>query len=173
MPLVSTQETMDEILCGTFVDYINTWATVHDEADLIVPTFLRDAIMNKVVSLASLKDLLDKYGLPGLAMSFDVEFDKWGSWTASSSVDIYSYPSNAIECAAHEAWAEYATCNLKPSITVAQEGRVVTRPLADVTQSWLDEMKLLPDGVDTILIQTDGSEFFEYERKVTLPPEVV
>lgn len=171
MPFIPTEKSMDEILCGTFVDYLNVWATVHDEGDLLVPTELRDAIMKKVTNLGSLKDLIDKYKLSGLAMSFDVEFDDWGSWTADKSVDIYTYPNHHIEQATFDAWKEYAAKDLRPNVTVAQKGKVITRPLTGISQEWLDALSKLPSGDDTILIQTDTEEFFEYERKVQYPEE--
>jgi hypothetical protein len=53
--------------------------------------------MKLVTEVGSLKEVLDMFKLPGLSMSYDVEFDKFNSWTASSSVDIYKYPLHHIQ----------------------------------------------------------------------------
>jgi hypothetical protein len=169
MAFIRVDKTVDDVLCETHVDYINLWACVHDEGDLYVPTALRSAIMKKVTSLVSLKELLDKYKLPGLSMSYDVEFDKWLSWTASDSVDIYTYPENREEGILYDMWQQSADNQLKPTITITSKGKIIKKPFHEVNEAWLKEMSSLPNGVDTILIETGPEAYFEYERKVTYP----
>lgn len=97
MSFQSTTKTLDDLLLGTHTDYINPWVTVHDEVDYTTPIALSFPIMKLVTELGSLKEVLDMFKLPGLSMSYDVEFDKFNSWTASSSVDIYKYPLHHIQ----------------------------------------------------------------------------
>jgi hypothetical protein len=97
MPFQPTTKTIDDLLLGTHTDYINPWVTVHDEVDYTTPIALSFPIMKLVTEVGSLKEVLDMFKLPGLSMSYDVEFDKFNSWTASSSVDIYKYPLHHIQ----------------------------------------------------------------------------
>ena len=97
MPFQPTTKTIDDLLLGTHTDYINPWITVHDEVDYTTPIALSFPIMKLVTEVGSLKEVLDMFKLPGLSMSYDVEFDKFNSWTASSSVDIYKYPLHHIQ----------------------------------------------------------------------------
>ena len=97
MPFQPTTKTIDDLLLGTHTDYINPWVTVHDEVDYTTPVALSFPIMKLVTEVGSLKEVLDMFKLPGLSMSYDVEFDKFNSWTASSSVDIYKYPFHHIQ----------------------------------------------------------------------------
>ena len=153
-------ELIDEYLLRSHTDYINTWASVHDECDFTVPVYLRNAIMKKVANIASLKDLLDKYKLTGLSMSYDIEFDDFGSWTAGDSEDIYVYPNNREELHYHEKWLSSKDNRLKPNIKIDDIGEIVEKPLAEATKEWMAKLNALPDGKDKVLIKTGEEEFF-------------
>ncbi len=175
MAFQKVDKTIDQVLLGTHTDYINCWALVHDEGDLFVPVELRNPIMKKVTSLVSLKELLDKYKLPGVSMSYDVEFDDWGSWTASKSVDVYAYPENKGEGILRELWQKSKdsgrTTTVAPTpAPVAAEpvgsGKTITQPFHLVTEEWLQSLSALPDGEDTVFVETGEGNLFEYNRKV-------
>lgn len=163
---------LDGYLLGTHTDYINVWASVHDEDDLYLPVFLRNPIMKAVVKQISLKELLDKYKIPGLAMSYDVEFDDTQSWSARKQVNIYEYPETRNESILFDLWQNSKKNELKCTTTATDVGRVITKPIHEATQEWMKTLASLPDGKDKILIQTGPEHFFEYERLVTYPDNV-
>jgi hypothetical protein len=166
MAFQKVDKTVDDILLGTHVDYINCWASVHDEGDLYVPKVLRNPIMKKVTALTSLKELLDKYKLPGVSMSYDVEFDDWNSWTAAKSVDIYAYPENQKESVLRDMWEKSKELDIKPSVEETSKGKVIIKPYHEVDEDWLKAITSLPDGNDVVRIKSEEDAFFEYERKV-------
>ncbi len=159
-------DNVDAYLVRTHTDYINTWASVHDECDFTVPKFLRDAVMKKVSGIASLKDLLDKYKLPGISMSYDIEWDNYGSWTAGKSTDIYIYPKNREELKFYKLWVDSKSNQLKPNIVPEDDGKIVEVNMTDINKDWLDKLKSLPDGKDKVLMKSGENDFFEYERLV-------
>lgn len=163
----ATKKTMDEYLLGTHTDYITCWATVHDEVDYVVPLAIRNGVMKKVSHVGSLKDLFDKFKLPGLSMLYDIEFDKYNSWTAGSSVPIYQYPMNRQEDVMRKMWEESKKNAPPRSERTTPTGKVVTIPLHEVTETWLSKLSSLKDGSDTVMIQTGSGGFFEYERRVS------
>lgn len=171
MPFQKVEKTVDEVLTGTHVDYINLWASVHDEGDLYVPEEIRNAIMKKVTSLVSLKDLLDKYKLPGLSMSYDVEFDPWLSWTAAEDVDIYAYPENHHERVLRDMWQKSRKEGVVSKVEEKPSGKVITKAFHEIDEEWLKNVTSLPNGNDKIIIKVgnDDDAQFEYERLVTYP----
>lgn len=172
MPFVEAKhETVDEYLLRSHTDYLNMWASVHDEGDFTVPQFLRNCIMKKVVEVASLKDLLDKYKIPGLAMSYDVEFDDHNSWTAGKQVNIYEYPANLQEHIYFCLWQQSKDNELRPHIKTTEEGRIISKPMHEITKDWMNWLSNLPPGKDKVLIQTGEDQYFEYERLVEYPSE--
>lgn len=170
MPFVTpTQPNLDAYLVKSHVDYLNIWASVHDEGDFTVLQFLRNAIMKTTVDEVSLKDLLDKYNLPGLGMSYDVEFDEFLSWTAGESVNVYEYPTTKNEKIMYHLWLESKKNRLRPNIQSSDEGRIITQPFHLADKEWLKMITDLPEGKDKLLIQTSEDQLFEYERLVTYP----
>lgn len=196
MPFVDTDKTMDELLLGTHTDYIDVWVSVHDEVDLVVPEYLRNPIMKRVVSEISLKDVLDKFKLSGLGLSFDVEFDKWQAWTASDSVAIYKYPKTQQEDSFMQKLANSlkslkpikkstsetqapkpeptpsVKSEPKPKETVSKPKKVRI-PIAKVTKELLTKISKLPDGRDIIVVQYDDKTEFVYQRRVTYQDDLI
>lgn len=160
LEFVETEKTMEDFLLGTHTDYLNPWITVHDEVDFVVPKALSAPIMKTVSIIASLKELIDKYKLPGLSMSYDIEFDRWNSWTASSDVDIYAYPLNHKEAEIYEELKR-----VESILSSTKYGKVYTIEAKVATPEFLAKVQSLPDGLDEIYI-VNGDSKFKYERTV-------
>lgn len=172
MAFVETNKSLDDILLGTHTDYIHAWATVHDEVDFTVPTALSAPIMKQITATCSLKELLDKFQLPGVAMSYDVEFDKYGSWTASSSVDVYQYPLNHIHSEYLSELKDIKTKLHEKTDTnpnqeaVSPKQNIVTIPYDKVTEQLLLQIQTLPDGFDTVIVSHPDGTQFQFNRSV-------
>ena len=172
MAFVETNKSLDDILLGTHTDYIHAWATVHDEVDFTVPTALSAPIMKQITATCSLKELLDKFQLPAVAMSYDVEFDKYCSWTASSSVDVYQYPLNHIhseyllELKDIKTKLHDKTNTNSNQEAVSPKQKIVTIPYDKVTETLLLQIQTLPDGNDTVLVTHPNGTKFQFDRLV-------
>lgn len=71
--------------------------TVHDEIDYIVDDYLLKPLLKKVTEISTLKKTINKLGIPYLNFLFDIEYDKYNSWTSSTALDIYQVTRNQDE----------------------------------------------------------------------------
>ena len=93
-------------------------------------------------------------------MSYDIEFDRWNSWTASSDVDIYAYPLNHREAEIYEELKR-----VESILSSTKYGKVYTIEAKVATPEFLAKVQSLPDGLDEIYI-VSGDSKFKYERTV-------
>lgn len=85
----------DEIL-GVQQDMLAIFLHVHDEADYLVDKILMKPIMTKVAEVSENKRFFNRFGLPFVNMYFDIEFDKWDSFTAKESFSPSKYEYDQI-----------------------------------------------------------------------------
>lgn len=91
MPLISSNKTIGNIFENCHQDVVINAMSIHDELTMITDKYLFPAISVKMAQIAELPNIFDKIGFPFIKFQFDFEFDKWGSYTASSSTDPYEY----------------------------------------------------------------------------------
>ena len=71
--------------------------TVHDEIDYIVDGYLLKGLLKKLSEISTLKKTINKLGIPYLNFLFDIEYDKYNSWTSKTSLDVYQVARNEAE----------------------------------------------------------------------------
>jgi len=71
--------------------------TVHDEIDYLVDNYLLKALLKKLSEISTLKKTINKLGVPYLNFLFDIEYDKYGSWTSKTALDVYQVTRNQEE----------------------------------------------------------------------------
>lgn len=71
--------------------------TVHDEIDYLVDGYLLKALLKKLSEISTLKKTINKLGIPYLNFLFDIEYDKYNSWTSKTALDIYQVTRNQAE----------------------------------------------------------------------------
>jgi len=169
MAFIKTDKSMDDILLGTHTDYVTPWVTVHDEVDYSTLKFLKTPIMKDAAHLTDLSDIIAKFKLPGLSLSYDVEFDEWDSWTASSDVNVYDYPGNHVESEYISKLAKSKLNDIKVNLdesNIKVTGKIITIPINKVNESTLKSISELEDGLDSVIIESGKGSYFHYERKV-------
>lgn len=91
MPLIKSDKTMKDLLVNLHQDlFINNFS-VHDEIVNIMDRFLHQSLALQMVKIIELKKVFDQIGYPYITFRFDVEYDKWGSYTATSALNPYKY----------------------------------------------------------------------------------
>lgn len=71
--------------------------TVHDEIDYMVDSYLIKSLLKKLSEISTLKKTINKLGIPYLNFLFDIEYDKYNSWTSKTALDIYQVTRNEAE----------------------------------------------------------------------------
>ena len=82
---------IDDVIADTHQDMLVNFLSIHDELVFIVDKHLFKPIFNKIVKMAELREVFDKLGMKYITFKFDVEYDNFGSYTASESFDVYKY----------------------------------------------------------------------------------
>jgi len=91
MPLIKLDKTMKEVMLNLHQDlFINNFS-VHDEIVNIMDRFLHQPLALQMVRIIELQKVFNQVGYPYITFKFDVEYDKWGSYTATSSLNPYTY----------------------------------------------------------------------------------
>ena len=89
--MIKVDKSLDDYLRNIHQDYLINFLSVHDEVVQKVDKHLAQPIMVEIAKKSMLPDIFDKTSIPYIQFTFDFEYDKHGSYTASSSFDIYKY----------------------------------------------------------------------------------
>lgn len=88
---VETTKTIKDFKLEVHQDYLMPFMVIHDEVDYICDTFMMKPIMTKVGRLSEVTKVFDKIGYKFVRFVFDLEYDKYSSFTASNSFSQYEY----------------------------------------------------------------------------------
>lgn len=88
---VKTTKTIKDFKLEVHQDYLMPFMVIHDEVDYICDTFMMKPIMTKVGRLSEVTKVFDKIGYKFVRFVFDLEYDKYSSFTASNSFSQYEY----------------------------------------------------------------------------------
>lgn len=111
--------------------------TVHDEIDYLVDDYLLKALLKKLTEISTLKKTINKLGIPYLNFLFDIEYDKYNSWTSSTALDIYRVTRNQ---------AEYDSLKKYQAIKEGKEDEVIKEDIDEIEE--IEEIILDEDSVD-------------------------
>lgn len=142
--------------------------TVHDEIDYLVDNYLLKSLLKKLAEVSTLKKTINKLGIPYLNFLFDIEYDKYNSWTSSTALDIYQVARNQ---------AEYNSFKKYQSIKENNEDEVIKDEI-DIEEIILDEdsvdIEKLIKAIDSSVlkgevrlgIRMNGNEIMYYKNLV-------
>lgn len=88
---IDTDKTIKDFKLEVHQDYLMPFMVIHDEVDYICDTFLMKPIMTKVARISEVIKVFDKIGYKFVRFVFDLEYDKYSSFTASNSFSQYEY----------------------------------------------------------------------------------
>lgn len=94
MPLVGVDKTIDEVIRDNHFDMVVIWGSIHDEVDLLVDSYLFKPILLNLNIIAELRKIFAKFGIEFISFFMDNEYDKFGSFTASTNAHIEVYSMN-------------------------------------------------------------------------------
>jgi len=97
MPFVSTNKSIDDFKKNIHQDYVYVPLTIHDEEDVVVDKYLKEGILYKLTKISENKKVFDKFGFKFINFYFDVEHDKFDSFTSSSSFNPMEVEVKRIE----------------------------------------------------------------------------
>jgi len=93
----SKYKTVDDYKKSVQQDMVVLVNTVHDEIDYLIDGKLLKPILKKVSNISTLKKTINKLGLPYLNFLFDIEFDKYNSWTSKEALNVYEVAGSKYE----------------------------------------------------------------------------
>lgn len=160
MPFLKSDKTLDDYLSGTHTDYFTPWSLVHDEMDLVVLKDLMPPLMKQIVKKSALKKLFGISGIPGMGVSFDVEYDNYNSWAATRTLNVYEYPLHRKENKLYQDWLR--VMRETPKVV----GKTYYLDSQDLTQDDLALIASLPEGYDTLIVKKPSGDIFGPSRKV-------
>lgn len=88
---VDTTKTIKDFKLEVHQDYLMPFMVIHDEVDYICDTFMMKPIMTKVSRISEVVKVFDKIGYKFVRFVFDLEYDKYSSFTASNSFSQHKY----------------------------------------------------------------------------------
>ena len=91
MFVAKSNKTIKDLLVNLHQDlFINNFS-VHDEIVNLIDRHLHRPLALQMVRLIELQNVFNRLKVPYITFKFDVEFDKWGSYTATSALNPYKY----------------------------------------------------------------------------------
>ena len=112
----SKYKTIDDYKKSVQQDMLVFVNTVHDEIDYMVDNYLLKALLKKLSEISTLKKTINKLGIPYLNFLFDIEYDKYGSWTSKTALDIYQVTRNKKELEAFKKYQSIKEGNTKETV---------------------------------------------------------
>lgn len=168
-------ENVEDYLRDVQTDQVITWGTVHDEADYMVlktKDDLHEAILKRMQEVASIKDVINKLGMPYLNFPFDIEWDdKDGTWLPNKAMEASYYPRTKEE---HYYKEEFQKANdeiRKLPKTDKKQYEYYELDLSnesdDVISKWLERVSLAKDG-DTKIVIIIKNKKLKYKRPINI-----
>jgi hypothetical protein len=179
MPLIKTDKTVKDVLLNVHQDVLTNFLSVHDEIVVLTDKYLFEPIMTKLTKIIELEKVFKKLNAPYVKFKFDVEYDNFGSYTASNGLDVYQYfmeSEKIIQSLLNSGFIKEETISESEKTTEKSE-EILTQPKhteikekvfkinQEDYQQVTDKIISLPDGGTVIKINFDDQVFI-YNRKV-------
>ena len=177
MPLVSIDKSREDLLLNLHQDMLINNFSVHDETIQIVDKKLAEPIMEQLVKISELSKVFSQIDIPFIQFKFDVEYDKWGSYTASDAIDVYKYNYDRIKNKLGNNFSNESTISPKlkvqqhqpvdeyEDVPINDEPLVFEYKIKKYSEEVVDKINNLPDGEDIFVLYIDDAPF-TYNRAV-------
>jgi len=142
--------------------------TVHDEVDYMVDNYLLKSLLKKLAEISTLKKTINKLGIPYLNFLFDIEYDKYNSWTSKTALDVYQVTRNEDEL---DSFKKYQSIREGNTQTVTEETEIEE---IIISENDVDIDKLMKSINSSVLkgdvrlgIKVNGEEIMYYKNLVS------
>jgi len=172
MPFIECNKSREDLLRGLHQDTFINIFSVHDETVQSLDKRLAQPIMTRMIQMAELDKIFSQVDLPFIKFKFDVEYDKFGSYTASQAFDVYEYAMESYKIMRGynkdtDSSPDAKEDNNKNEVLEEPTIHTLKYDSVESFQKEMPQIDALPDG-DTILVVIIQSIPFTYKRLVSI-----
>lgn len=142
--------------------------TVHDEKDFKAERAILRPLTKKLSTLLDINEYYKKYKVPFVRYLFDVEYDKFGAWTAADSIPVYKMAStreeNILIKRYKELIADIKPEELKTSVPKDLVMEVSIEDLDIDIESMISSLELIPQGACKLKVRVSPGKSLKFYK---------
>lgn len=146
--------------------------TVHDEIDYVTDFSMLKFLAKKLSTYLDLTEYYKKFGVPYIRYLFDIEFDGWGAWTASTGLPVYELPASREENTAYKAYKDAVGLLKGASSVVKEDPNIIDLMIVDFTKTemsseeFVSKLEKLPEGDTVFKVKVSEKKFLKFYKKL-------